>query len=237
MYLDFIIDILHQGDSITIHCDNDVYTGVILKMTKDMIAIRLSTGNIIIKRDEEITNIDTNVIDKTATEYRNDIAPIKQTVVGKTKGSNLLQHYETIGDEIENNNINHSHLHALANKIETSLSRTEGDVMIFANAYVIGTLKHTIVVNTKDNPKYRVLTKTIVTSKLLSEINNFRIGDVLPLVLYSHKDNPSKVILTVSPGTILSFVKILKTSVEERHYLQTKLLCYFLLSHIRNKDL
>ena len=31
MYLDFIIDILHQGDSITIHCDNDVYTGVILK--------------------------------------------------------------------------------------------------------------------------------------------------------------------------------------------------------------
>ena len=236
MYLDFIIDILHQGDSITIHCDNDVYTGVILKMTKDMIAIRLSTGNIIIKRDEEITNIDTNVIDKTATEYRNDIAPIKQTVVGKTKGSNLLQHYETIGDEIENNNINHLHLHALANKIETSLSRTEGDVMIFANAYVIETLKHTIVVNTKDNPKYRVLTKTIVTSKLLSEINNFRIGDVLPLVLYSHKDNPSKVILTVSPGTILSFVKILKTSVEERHYLQTKLLCYFLLSHIRNKS-
>lgn len=55
MYLDFIIDFANVGDSITIECGDKTFSGSIIKITPDLIAIK--TGKtIIIKKDSEITN-------------------------------------------------------------------------------------------------------------------------------------------------------------------------------------
>ena len=55
MYLDFIIDFVREGDYISIECGESKYSGSIVKITPDLIAIR--TGQtIIVKKDSEITN-------------------------------------------------------------------------------------------------------------------------------------------------------------------------------------
>lgn len=55
MYLDFIIDFVREGDYISIECGESKFTGPIVKITPDLIAIR--TGQkIILKKDSEITS-------------------------------------------------------------------------------------------------------------------------------------------------------------------------------------
>lgn len=54
MYLDFIIDFAHVGDSITIECGDKTFSGSIVKITPDLIAIKTGKA-IIIKKDSEIT--------------------------------------------------------------------------------------------------------------------------------------------------------------------------------------
>lgn len=55
MYLDFIIDFANVGDSITIECGDKTFSGSIVKITPDLIAIKTGKA-IIIKKDSEITN-------------------------------------------------------------------------------------------------------------------------------------------------------------------------------------
>ena len=54
MYLDFIIDFAKEGSWITIECGETTYSGTIVKISPNLIAIR--TGNaIIVKKDSDIT--------------------------------------------------------------------------------------------------------------------------------------------------------------------------------------
>ena len=54
MYLDFITDIAKIGDRITIKCASGNYTGNIIRLTSEMIAIKDDNGTIIVKADSDI---------------------------------------------------------------------------------------------------------------------------------------------------------------------------------------
>lgn len=54
MYLDFITDIAKIGDRITIKCASGNYTGNIIRLTSEVIAIKDDNGTIIVKADSDI---------------------------------------------------------------------------------------------------------------------------------------------------------------------------------------
>lgn len=75
MYLDFIIDFVREGDYISIECGESKYSGSIVKITPDLIAIR--TGQtIIVKKDSEITNPPT---------IGSDVKPNIEQTISETK--------------------------------------------------------------------------------------------------------------------------------------------------------
>ena len=119
--------------------------------------------------------------------------------------------------------------------VECRLSPTDRKLIFEANAYVISTTKHSFAISTLDHPKQVVLSRSIIECSLQQDLSSFNVGDTLPIVAYKHETIlPDKVTLVLSPNSILGVLKILNASVEEKHYASTKLLCYFLLSHINS---
>lgn len=57
MYLDFISDIAKKGDTIRITCKSEAFEGIIVKISSSMLAIKLSNGALVIKKDEEIDDL------------------------------------------------------------------------------------------------------------------------------------------------------------------------------------
>ena len=58
MYLNFIIDIIKQGDLIKVSCGSDEYVGRVVKITEELLAISLdSDSSIKILKDEQITDV------------------------------------------------------------------------------------------------------------------------------------------------------------------------------------
>ena len=99
-----------------------------------------------------------------------------------------------------------------------------------ANAYVTEVRKRTFNVQINNNPSKFICTKTIIERKLFESLSKFQIGDFLPIIIFSHKDKEDQPILALSPMTIGQLIDLLISSIEEGHYTQTKLICYFLLS-------
>lgn len=61
MYLSFIQDIFKEGDSIRVTCGTQEYIGSVVKITEELLAIRLdSDSSIKIIRDDEVTNVAEN---------------------------------------------------------------------------------------------------------------------------------------------------------------------------------
>lgn len=57
MYLSFISDIAKPGDFIAIECNDAIYQGIIVKLSDAFVAVKLDNGALIIKKDEDITNV------------------------------------------------------------------------------------------------------------------------------------------------------------------------------------
>lgn len=57
MYLDFITDIAKIGDTIRITCQDEIIEGAIVKIAPNLIAVRLNDGTLVIKKDDEITDL------------------------------------------------------------------------------------------------------------------------------------------------------------------------------------
>ncbi len=90
MYLDFIIDFVQAGDYISIECGESKYSGSIVKITPDLIAIR--TGQtIIVKKDSEITNPPT---------IGSNVTPIIEQTINDTK--EIVEETEVVDTHIEN---------------------------------------------------------------------------------------------------------------------------------------
>ena len=74
MYLDFITDIANVGDTIRITCiNNEMFEGTIVKITPTIVAIKLRSGSLVIKKDEEICDLCLNPTDNT----NNDVLDVK----------------------------------------------------------------------------------------------------------------------------------------------------------------
>ena len=58
MYLDFIIDIAEVGNKVVLKTNAETVEGLIVKVSKDLIAIRKTDGSIILKKDSDILNIE-----------------------------------------------------------------------------------------------------------------------------------------------------------------------------------
>ena len=60
MYLDFISDIAKIGDTIRITCEDGTIEGTIVKIASNLIAVKQNDGTLVIKKDDEITDLALN---------------------------------------------------------------------------------------------------------------------------------------------------------------------------------
>ena len=56
MFLEFISDLVSVGDVISVECGTEVVTGEVVKLTSQLVAIKVD-GKLVIKKDEDITNV------------------------------------------------------------------------------------------------------------------------------------------------------------------------------------
>lgn len=59
MYLDFVKDIIKKGDNVIVTCKNDTLQGIVVKINENLVAIQKLDNSIVVKRDNDITNIRT----------------------------------------------------------------------------------------------------------------------------------------------------------------------------------
>ena len=78
MYLEFINDIAKVGNYVLVRTNSETIEGVIVKLSNDLIAIQTKDGSIVVKKDNEITNIQILPTDKTDTAEK--ITQLKPTV-------------------------------------------------------------------------------------------------------------------------------------------------------------
>ena len=57
MYLEFINDIAKVGNNVLVTTNSETIKGVIVKLSYDLIAVQTKEGSIVVKKDNEITNI------------------------------------------------------------------------------------------------------------------------------------------------------------------------------------
>lgn len=58
MYLEFISDIIKVGSKVVITTCLETIEGVIVKLSNDLIAVQQKDGTVIVKKDDDITNIE-----------------------------------------------------------------------------------------------------------------------------------------------------------------------------------
>ncbi len=58
MYLDFIVDIAEVGNQVTIRTSTETIEGAIVKLSKELIAIKKIDGSVIIKKDSDISHVE-----------------------------------------------------------------------------------------------------------------------------------------------------------------------------------
>lgn len=78
MYLEFINDIAKVGNYVLVRTNSETIEGVIVKLSNDLIAIQTKDGSIVVKKDNEITNIQILPTDNTDTAEK--ITQLKPTV-------------------------------------------------------------------------------------------------------------------------------------------------------------
>lgn len=78
MYLEFINDIAKVGNYVLVRTNSETIEGVIVKLSNDLIAIQTKDGSIVVKKDNEITNIQILPTDNTNTAEK--ITQLKPTV-------------------------------------------------------------------------------------------------------------------------------------------------------------
>lgn len=57
MYLEFICDIAKVGSGVTVTTKFETIEGVIVKLSNNLLAVQTRDGSIVVKKDNEITNI------------------------------------------------------------------------------------------------------------------------------------------------------------------------------------
>lgn len=78
MYLDFIIDIAKVGNNVLVTTNLETIKGVIVKLSYDLIAVQTKEGSIVVKKDNEITNIE--ILPTDSKDTTEEISQSKPTV-------------------------------------------------------------------------------------------------------------------------------------------------------------
>ena len=78
MYLEFINDIAKVGNYVLVRTNSETIEGVIVKLSNDLIAIQKKDGSIVVKKDNEITNI--QILPTVNTDTAEKITQLKPTV-------------------------------------------------------------------------------------------------------------------------------------------------------------
>lgn len=71
MYLEFINDIAKVGNNVLVTTNSETIEGVIVKLSYDLIAVQTKEGSIVVKKDNEITNIEILPTDNKDTAEKN----------------------------------------------------------------------------------------------------------------------------------------------------------------------
>ena len=244
MYLDFISDIAKIGDTIRITCEDGTIEGTIVKIASNLIAVKQNDGTLVIKKDDEITDLALNPSytikgdlhsNEEGSLYNNQSLDNEGGSQEKLAATESFDNNDiTIGKyEKDWDVIDKAQCKQLVNGIKTSLNDQQQQIIISSNATVREVIRRSFRVNTDNHPKLTVSTATIIENSLVNDLMHFSIGDTLPVVIYYHNIfETNTVFLTLSPNSIGGYIDILKSAIYEGHYRQAKSLCYFLLSQI-----
>lgn len=193
-------------------------------------AIRLMTGSLEIKNIQKLITKIRNNSKSYADSYHKLHDSLYPKFGGKEASKKDVKDELTIGVFDETwPTFEQNQLLKIASEIKSSLTKKERESFITTNANIVEVKKRSFRVQSENHPK-QVATKTVVEKSLLSTIENFQVGDYCPVSIFSHKDYPDKIILTISQLTLGGISELLIATIKEQHYLQSKLLCYFLMS-------
>lgn len=231
MYLDFISDIAKAGDAIRITCNNEVIEGKIVKITSRLVAVKVSDGTLVFKKDEEILDVALNPVDenKNTNEAISEIStPRAQNEISKDITYVTTGRYDDSWGVVDK-----KELLKIVDSIRKTLNKSEKNTIISNNAIVREVIRKSFRVSTDESPKINVDISSVIEVELINELMHFSIGDTLPVVIYYHVTpyfESTKVYLTLLPNNIEGYVELLKKAIIEDHYREAKSLCYFLLS-------
>ena len=310
MYLDFILDFATEGSWITIKCGETTYSGTIVKISPNLIAIR--TGNaIIVKKDSEITsppmigsheqtennmhaeedasnnnvskqedNVqESTIVNPTTEDFVEHSALPGVKIVGKIdldslpksnfrikkkrntvqsdgeivdnkdkdnhekgetydKDSNNAKSFKTIGVySSEWDDIDQSELKKCVNIAKQFSSEKEKEILVETNAKITEKEADTFIISTSFSSKpLHVATGTIVEDTLFQKLSSLQVGNEIPLFVFQNNKDADNIILSISSDKVCYYLELLNNTIQERHYLQAKLLCYFLLNYIKSSN-
>lgn len=306
MYLSFIIDLVKKGDLIKVSCGSDYFVGKVVKVTEELLAIRLdSDSSVKIIKDENITDVELDKsqdvsqkpqrramhvirefniglgtltdflqkngydnlqlnpssripdeaydliskayakdkeMDKTA--QQTDLASIFDVLLNKTENESSEKDLDTSSqenitldakDNYDASTIDFNRIHLYLENLKEELSETDRELAFEANAYVNSADKNTLVISSPENSEEVASMNTVIERSLHQDLSSIPTGTTLPVVAYRDGNIlPDKITLILSPNSISGILRILEASVTEKHYASTKLLCYFLRSHINS---
>ena len=148
MYLDFVKDIFHPSDNITINYgDGEQLSGIIVKLSSEMIAIKTKEGRIVIIKDDDITNISLEANASKSINDERENTSIITNDIGHTKQNREYTANITIGEqEKEWDSIDSELLITHVYSLKRTLIDSERDKVFASNAKVIESLKHSVVI-------------------------------------------------------------------------------------------
>lgn len=174
----------------------------------------------------EITGSDCRV--KFVTQFKS----IELTNTSEVTTSNV-----TVGDKgYSHITFDKKKLLTLANSVKGSMLPGERDIITEPNGYIVGVNNKSVFVSTPTSPKKQAKANSIIETSLINTVRNFQIGDSIGIISFSHKDFPDNIILLLLPNTVKGYADLLRHAIIEEHYLQAKLLCYFLLDQVDSKS-
>jgi hypothetical protein len=122
-----------------------------------------------------------------------------------------------------------------------SLNHTILNKVLEPNANIISVRGTTCIASNNQYPKILILNNTIIDSKIVSEIESFSVGSIIPIYATFYIDEKKREIrptAIVSPDSIGYYLAIFMRFIEEERYIEAKRLSYILKNTLKgNKQL
>ena len=146
----------------------------------------------------------------------------------------IIENIEERKTFIQNTSINKDLLLDSIFHLIKSLEKSRLNTFIEPNANIYEVRGTTCLASNDEYSKILILNNKIVDSKLIEEIEIFKVGGIIPVWLkyYSKKENEAMATVAIKPNTIEEIINKIQQLIQKEEYEQTKLLLWILKPHI-----